>query len=81
MNERDGMAPGLTPEEREKTMQNLKQMMRRQASGQYRDRPAIPGRAESILPGISRVRTADGDPVPFPDSFFDDAEPPSGDPV
>ncbi len=28
-----------------------------------------------MLPGISRVRSADGDPEPFPDSFFDDAEP------
>ncbi|MCY1715535.1 hypothetical protein OVA26_01085 [Microbacterium sp. SL62] len=78
MNERDGMAPGLTPEEQDKTMQNLKRMMRRQASGQCRDRPAIPGKAESMLPGISRVRSADGDPEPFPDSFFDDAEPSDG---
>jgi len=78
VNERDGMAPGLTPEEQEKTMQNLKQIMRRQASGQYRDRPAIPGKAESMLPGIFRVKSAEGDPVPFPDGFSDDVEPSSG---
>ncbi|KQM39269.1 hypothetical protein [Microbacterium sp. Leaf203] len=72
------MAPGLKPEEQEKTMQNLKQMMRRQASGQYRDRPAIPGKAESMLPGVSRVKSAEGDPVPFPDGFSDVVEPSSG---
>lgn len=72
------MAPGLTPEEQEKTMRNLEQMMRRQASGQYRDPPAIAGKAESMLPGISRVRSADGDPVPFPDGFADDVEPSRG---
>lgn len=59
-------------------MQNLKQMMRRQASGQYRDRPAIPGKAESMLPGVSRVKSAEGDPVPFPDGFSDVVEPSSG---
>lgn len=72
------MAPGLTPEEQEKTMRNLKQMMRRQTSGQYRDRPAIPGKAESMLSGISRVKSAEGDPEPFPNGFFDDVEPSSG---
>lgn len=59
-------------------MQNLKQMMRRQASGQYRDRPAIPGKAQSMLRGISRVKNAEGDPEPFSDGFFDDVEPSSG---
>ncbi len=78
MNERDGMAPGLTPEEQEKTMRNLKEMMRRQAEGRYRGAPAVPGKAESMLTGFSRVRRADGDPEPFPEEFYDDGKPSRG---
>lgn len=74
MNERDGMAAGLTPEEQEKTMRNLKEMMRRNAEGEYRGRPTIPGKADTMLSGVSRVKSADGAPVPFPDSFYEDAQ-------
>ncbi len=75
MNERDGMAPGLTPEEQEKTMRNLKEMMRRQAEGRYRDAPEVPGKAESMLVGFSRTKRAEGDSEPFPEEFYDDEEP------
>lgn len=56
----DDIAPGLSAEEREKAQAAMDSLRRRQAEGDYRSRPSIPEKADSMLPGIIVTRQAPG---------------------
>lgn len=65
MNEFDGIAPGLSPEDQAKARAAMENLRRRHDQGLYRGRPAIPEKADSMLPGITVVRPAPGPAEPL----------------
>lgn len=69
MTDFDEIAAGLSAEEREKTQAGMDNLRRRQLAGDYRSRPTIPEKADSMLPGIVVKR-----PAPRPPELVEDNE-------
>ncbi|WP_295787852.1 hypothetical protein [uncultured Microbacterium sp.] len=67
MTDFDEIAPGLSAEEREKAQAAMDNLRRRQLAGDYRKRPTIPEKADSMLPGIVVKRLASGPAEPAGD--------------
>ncbi len=65
MNDFDGIAPGLSPENQARAREAMENLRRRHEQGLYRGRPAIPEKADSMLPGITVVRPAGGPAEPL----------------
>jgi hypothetical protein len=72
MSDKDGMAPGLTPEDREWARRANAEMQRRQRENIYAPRPEIREKMDSMAPGIVVTRPATEPPVPLPSG---DSEP------
>ncbi|WP_150955145.1 hypothetical protein [Microbacterium testaceum] len=60
----DEIAPGLSAEDRVKSQAAMDNLRRRQAENDYRIRPSIPEKADSMLPGIVVTRPAPGPAEP-----------------
>lgn len=73
MSDKDGMAPGLTPEDQEWARRANAEMQRRQRENVYASRPEIREKMDSMAPGIVVTRPATAPPVSLPPGDSDTA--------
>jgi hypothetical protein len=67
MNEHNGIAAGLTPDEQANALAALERMKKREREGRYRTNPPVPAKLKSMAPGMRVVRPAAAPPTPIPD--------------
>jgi hypothetical protein len=66
MNDSNGMAADLSPEEQDQVRKAMDRMRRRVREGNFRPPPVNPAKMDSIGPGIRVVQEATDPPVPIP---------------
>lgn len=72
MNELNGMAPDLSPEDQERARASIERMRQRHREHNYRTNPPIPAKLHNSASGISVLKPASGPPVPIPGLEPDD---------
>lgn len=65
MSEGGELAPGLSPEEQQRSIDRIRELISRKEGGEFNLRPGVPDKAESMLPGIRTVSPASGPGVRY----------------
>lgn len=65
MSEGGELAPDLSPEDQQRSIDRIRKLVRRQQAGEFNLRPGVPEKTESMLPGIRTVSAASAPGIPY----------------